>query len=69
MYFVVHTTLHLRNSISNYIFDKYNLKNRKPLTVDEMYEDVSQDHINKTVTMETHPHLPGPNMASVHPCK
>ena len=34
-----------------------------------MYEDVSQDHAKKTVTMESHPHLPGPNMASVHPCK
>lgn len=37
--------------------------------MDQMYEDVSQDHAKKTVTMETHPHLPGPNMASVHPCK
>lgn len=44
-------------------------ENRKPLTVDQMYEDVSQDHAKKTVTMESHPHLPGPNMASVHPCK
>lgn len=44
-------------------------ENRKPLTVNEMYEDVSQDHAKKTVTMESHPHLPGPNMASVHPCK
>uniref|UniRef100_A0A1L8DW77 Ubiquitin-like-conjugating enzyme ATG3 n=1 Tax=Nyssomyia neivai TaxID=330878 RepID=A0A1L8DW77_9DIPT len=44
-------------------------ENRKPLTMEEMYEDVSQDHAKKTVTMETHPHLPGPNMASVHPCK
>lgn len=44
-------------------------ENRKPLTMDQMYEDVSQDHAKKTVTMETHPHLPGPNMASVHPCK
>lgn len=42
---------------------------RRPLTVEQMYEDVSQDHAKKTVTMETHPHLPGPNMASVHPCK
>jgi ubiquitin-like-conjugating enzyme ATG3 len=33
-----------------------------------MYEDVSQDHAKKTVTMEAHPNL-GPNMASVHPCK
>jgi len=45
------------------------LQNRKPLTVEQMYEDVSQDHAKKTVTMETHPHLPGPPMASVHPCK
>ena len=34
-----------------------------------MYEDVSQDHARKTVTMETHPHIPGPPMASVHPCR
>ncbi|XP_033228706.1 ubiquitin-like-conjugating enzyme ATG3 isoform X4 [Belonocnema kinseyi] len=44
-------------------------KNRQPLSVDEMYEDVSQDHARKTVTMETHPHIPGPPMASVHPCR
>lgn len=44
-------------------------EHRQPLTVDQMYEDVSQDHAKKTVTMESHPHLPGPNMASVHPCK
>ncbi|XP_012279827.1 ubiquitin-like-conjugating enzyme ATG3 [Orussus abietinus] len=44
-------------------------ENRKPLSVEEMYEDVSQDHAKKTVTMETHPHLPGPPMASVHPCR
>lgn len=38
--------------------------------MDQMYEDVSQDHAKKTVTMESHPHLPGgTNMASVHPCK
>lgn len=44
-------------------------QNRKPLTVEQMYEDVSQDHAKKTVTMVSHPHLPGPNMASVHPCR
>ncbi|CAH1781682.1 unnamed protein product [Owenia fusiformis] len=44
-------------------------ENRKPLTVDQMYADFSQDHAKKTVTMEHHPHLPGPPMASVHPCK
>ncbi|XP_055384042.1 ubiquitin-like-conjugating enzyme ATG3 [Condylostylus longicornis] len=44
-------------------------ENRKSLTVEQMYEDVSQDHAKKTVTMENHPHLPGPSMASVHPCR
>ncbi|XP_055955840.1 ubiquitin-like-conjugating enzyme ATG3 isoform X2 [Patella vulgata] len=44
-------------------------ENRKPLTVDELYDDFSQDHAKKTVTMEAHPHLPGPPLASVHPCK
>lgn len=34
-----------------------------------MYDDVSQDHAKKTVTMESHPHIPGPPMASVHPCR
>lgn len=40
-----------------------------PLSVDEMYEDVNQDYAKKTVTMESHPHIPGPPMASIHPCK
>lgn len=42
---------------------------RKPLSVEQMYEDFSQDHAKKTVTMEAHPNLPGPPMASVHPCR
>ncbi|XP_065184337.1 ubiquitin-like-conjugating enzyme ATG3 isoform X2 [Sycon ciliatum] len=46
----------------------YNEKNQ-PLTVEEMYEDISQDHANKTVTVESHPHLPPPPRASVHPCR
>ena len=28
-----------------------------------------QDHVNKTVTIEKHPHLPPPDRACVHPCK
>ncbi|XP_050438338.1 ubiquitin-like-conjugating enzyme ATG3 [Adelges cooleyi] len=44
-------------------------ENRMPLSVEEMYEDVSQDYAKKTVTMESHPHIPGPPMASIHPCK
>ncbi|XP_077866352.1 ubiquitin-like-conjugating enzyme ATG3 [Saccoglossus kowalevskii] len=43
-------------------------ENRKPLTVNQMYEDISQDHVKKTVTIENHPHLPM-TMASVHPCR
>uniref|UniRef100_F7ED55 Ubiquitin-like-conjugating enzyme ATG3 n=1 Tax=Ornithorhynchus anatinus TaxID=9258 RepID=F7ED55_ORNAN len=41
---------------------------RQPLTVEHMYEDISQDHVKKTVTIENHPHLPPPPMCSVHPC-
>nr|QCX35196.1 ubiquitin-like-conjugating enzyme [Macrobrachium nipponense] len=44
-------------------------ENRQPLSVEEMYEDFSQDHANKTVTMETHPNVTGPPVASVHPCR
>ncbi|XP_015375404.1 PREDICTED: ubiquitin-like-conjugating enzyme ATG3 [Diuraphis noxia] len=44
-------------------------ENQGPLSVEEMYEDVSQDYAKKTVTMESHPHVPGPSMASIHPCK
>lgn len=64
---------------------------QKPLSEEEMYEDVSQvrplallatpngqpwphplplqDHLNKTVTLEQHPHLPPPPRLSVHPCR
>jgi len=45
-------------------------ENHKPLTVDQMYEDISQDHAKKTVTMEQHPNLPGTGpMPSIHPCR
>jgi len=44
-------------------------ESRQNLSVDEMYEDFSADHAKKTVTMESHPHIPGPPMASVHPCR
>jgi len=44
-------------------------ENRTAMSVTEMYEDFSADHANKTITMEAHPHLPGPPQASVHPCK
>merc|ERR1712038_550575 len=44
-------------------------ENRKPLTVEDMYQDFSQDHAKKTVTMEAHPNLSGSPMASIHPCR
>ena len=44
-------------------------ENQKPLSIDQMYEDISQDHAKKTVTMEAHPHIPGGPIASVHPCR
>ncbi|KAL5073557.1 hypothetical protein RYX36_012541 [Vicia faba] len=33
-----------------------------------VFEDVSQDHARKTVTIEVHPHLPRKH-ASIHPCR
>ncbi|EDV20267.1 uncharacterized protein TRIADDRAFT_32195 [Trichoplax adhaerens] len=44
-------------------------EHRQPLKVEEMYEDFSQDHAKKTITMESHPHLLNSTMASVHPCR
>jgi len=44
-------------------------ENHKPLTVAQIYQDVSKDYAMKTVTMEVHPHLSVPRMASVHPCR
>ncbi|VDK45029.1 unnamed protein product [Cylicostephanus goldi] len=32
-------------------------ENRKPLTVQQTYEDFSADHANKTITVESHPHI------------
>lgn len=43
-------------------------ENLRPLSIDDMYQDISQDHAKKTVTMESHPHIPAV-MASVHPCR
>ncbi|CAO3595657.1 unnamed protein product [Absidia cylindrospora] len=41
---------------------------RRPLTSQQVFEDVNQDYVKKTVTIETHPHL-NLNLASIHPCK
>ena len=44
-------------------------ENNRPLTIEQMYDDISEDHAKKTVTFETHPHIPGTLMASIHPCR
>ncbi|KAI8081594.1 autophagocytosis protein [Halteromyces radiatus] len=41
---------------------------RRPLTSQQVFEDVNQDYVKKTVTIEPHPHL-NLNLASIHPCK
>lgn len=41
----------------------------QPLTEEEMMQDVMQDYANKTVTMETHPHISKALQASIHPCR
>eukprot|EP00003_Mantamonas_plastica_P000922 TRINITY_DN106_c1_g1_i1.p1 TRINITY_DN106_c1_g1~~TRINITY_DN106_c1_g1_i1.p1 ORF type:complete len:311 (-),score=113.90 TRINITY_DN106_c1_g1_i1:25-957(-) len=43
----------------------------EPLTADEMFEDISQDHAKKTATIEQHPHHASSSVShvSIHPCK
>ncbi|RKO93207.1 autophagocytosis associated protein [Blyttiomyces helicus] len=41
---------------------------RHPLTSPQIFEDISQDHAKKTVTIESHPHE-NVSLASIHPCK
>lgn len=43
-------------------------ENGKPLTPEQIFEDISQDHAQKTVTFDDHPHL-GIKFAYIHPCK
>lgn len=40
----------------------------RPLTGDEMMNDVISDYAHRTVTVENHPHVSGPH-ASIHPCQ
>ena len=43
-------------------------EHRRPLTPEQIMEDISADHAGKTVTVESHPFL-GVAHASIHPCK
>ena len=40
----------------------------RPLSTDEMMEDIMQDYISKTATIEAHPHS-GEAYLSIHPCR
>src|SRR5882762_8792621 len=44
-------------------------QNRTPLTPAQIFQDISADHANKTVTIEAFPHSSSLQAASVHPCK
>ncbi|CAG9771883.1 unnamed protein product [Ceutorhynchus assimilis] len=46
----------------------YNEK-RQFLTNKELFQDINKDYAMKTVTLETHPHISLPRVASVHPCR
>ncbi|KAI9592440.1 autophagocytosis associated protein [Syncephalis fuscata] len=43
-------------------------EHRRPLTATQIFEDISQEHARKTVTIDPHPHM-DISLASVHPCK
>ncbi|TFK44133.1 autophagocytosis associated protein [Crucibulum laeve] len=44
-------------------------ENRTPLTPSQIFQDISADHANKTVTIEPFIHSASLQAASVHPCK
>jgi len=43
-------------------------ENKNPLKPEEVLQDISQDHVNKTVTIAQHPHT-GIPQAYIHPCR
>lgn len=74
----VDNILHARSYDLSITYDKYFRtprvylfgydEQRQPLTAEQIMEDISADHANKTVTLENHPHLALPH-ASIHPCR
>ena len=40
-----------------------------PLTHNEMMEDIVQDYVSKTATIERHPHYSAAPLVSIHPCR
>jgi len=43
-------------------------ENNNPLKPEAVFQDISEDHAHKTVTIEAHPHL-GIHCAYIHPCR
>lgn len=43
-------------------------ENKQPLKPEQIFQDISEDHAHKTVTIDTHPHL-GVPCAYIHPCR
>jgi len=43
-------------------------ENKQPLTPEKVLQDMSEDHVNKTVTVAQHPHT-SIMQAYIHPCK
>lgn len=41
----------------------------RELVPDAMFEDIMQDYINKTATLERHPYYPDTLTVSIHPCR
>lgn len=72
-------TIHMRSYDLYITYDRYYQtprmwlygynERREPLSIEETYEDISSDHVKKTVTHENYPHLDGYRMLSIHPCK
>lgn len=45
-------------------------ENNRPLTHNEIFEDIMQDYVNRTVSIESHPHIANAgSCASIHPCR
>jgi len=41
----------------------------RPLSVKQMKEDFSQEHADRTITLEAHPQMSGLQLATIHPCR
>lgn len=54
--------------MSNRAYIWCNVQHHQVLRPEAMFEDIMADYANRTVTIETHPHLSTPH-ATIHPCQ